>query len=320
MRGNEIDSYTHPYDDERQLYYVPDSDEEPSNPVKRAALRLWKRSGISIVTHAKPESEEEDDSYFDVRISFVPDDVFETYTEPDLPEVQLAQRGKEVWQRSQHKRLWVSLALILLVSMCIGFSLLAHTFPSSAVPSGAQQPQGFTHNNTLSPPPLKDETNFVTAGPTHTLIMAAPVPTYCPTGTILGQGKEIGSFPVWLSGIDPNTDVVRLPAQRVKSIQNWKGWPVHLLLASRYKILTLISLTAYNIYGSNPPLLHDPYTSDDSDRLLIDAKHPMHLLGSANPPNIGTWDITLYLPNAGCYSISGAWGRGHWLINFAAGR
>ena len=319
MRANEVDSYTHPFDDERVLYSVPDVDEEPANPLKRVGQRFWKRLGIQFVGHAKPEIEEDDDSEFDVRISFVPDDVLATYTEPELPEVRLAMLGKSAWRRSQHKRLWVSLVLLLLTLLLVGIALFGHTSPFSQTPSQTKRTISFTLND-ISPIVHKDEANYVTAGPTHTIITAAPVPQYCPTGTMLGQGRQIGNFPVWLSGIDSATDVVHLSTQTLKSIRGWKGWIVHLQLSGRYKSLDIINLTALNIYGSTPPLLHNPYTVIDSSRIFINAKHPMRLLGASNAPNIGVWDIALYLPTAGCYALSASWGPGHWLINFAAGR
>ncbi len=321
MYANDKNSHRTPFDDERILYSDLEPDEESSHALTTFGQRIFKRFGIKVVTHAVIE-EENDEGDFDVRITYVPDDVLASNTEPDLVEVRLLTLGKDAWQRTSHKRLLTSLVLLFLVILLVSISLFGH-ISSSLFPLLSTSPQAaptthFTYNDT---PPNRTETNHVSAGPDDAVVIAAQaMPQYCPTGTMLGQGKQVGNFPVWLSGIDAETAMVHLPTLVLKTTKGWKGWVVHLQIAGRYRYLTTINLTAFNIYGAATPLFHNPYTSLDSPRLFIDPKHPMGFLGANIAPNIGTWDISLYLPNAGCYAISTSWGQANWFINFAAGR
>ena len=321
MYANNRNSHIHSFDDERVLYSDLEPDDESSHSLATFGQRFFKRLGVKVVPHAVME-EENDEGDFDIRITYVPDDVLAANTEPDLLEVRLAALGKTAWQRTTHKRMLTGLVLLLLVVLLVGISLFGHVpfnfFPLSSIPPQAVPTTHYTYNDT---PPHRTETNLVAAGADNAVVITAQaMPHYCPTGTMLGQGSQIGNFPVWLSGIDTETAMVHLPTLVLKTMKGWKGWVVHLHLAGRYKYLNTISLNAFNIYGAATPLLHNPYTSLDSPRLFLDPKHPMSFLGASNAPNIGTWDISLYLPNTGCYAISTSWGQGHWLINFAAGK
>jgi len=322
MYAHDRDSHITPFNDEIITYSDIEPDEEHSHPLAMFGNRLSKRLGITVVPHPAREEGENDECEFDIRMTYVPDDVLAADTEPDLLEVRLLTLGKNAWQRTTHKRLLTNCVLLLLLVLLIGIALFGHIpfnlFPLSAVPS---QAPSSSRSDTLPPATHRTEVNLVSAGPNNAVIIAArAVPQYCPTGTMLGQGRQIGNFPVWVSGINTGTATVHLPTLTLKTMKGWKGWVVHLHLAGRYKYLTAISLTASNIYGSMPPLLHNPYTASDSQRLFIDPKHPMSFLGASSAPNIGTWDISLYLPSAGCYALSASWGPGHWLINFAAGQ
>ena len=325
MYANDGNSHTTPLNDERIVYSNIEPDEVPSHPLKMFGKHLFKRLGITFIPHSIPEEEENDECEFDIRITYVPDDVLAANTEPDLLELRLAKLGKNAWYRTPHKRVLTSLVLLLLFALLTGISLFGHAplnlFPNSSILPQSVQIVHSTRNDSLPPATQRTETNIVSAGPNNAVVVAArAIPAYCPVGTMLGQGRQIGNFPVWLSGINTETATVHLPTLTLKTAHGWKGWVVHLHLSGRYKYLTTISLTALNIYGSTLPLLHNPYTALDSQRLFIDPKHPMGFLGTSGAPSIGTWDISLYLPSAGCYAIGASWGPGHWLINFAAGQ
>ncbi len=324
MHANDGDSHGFRFDDEIIQYSDLEPDKEHSRPFMMYGKGLLERFGVKVVPHAMLEEEEDEDDgcEFDIRMTYVPDDVLAAHTEPDLVEVRLLTLGKNAWQRTRHKRLLSSLVLFALCLLLVGISLFGH-IPFTLFPRSAAQSQtiSFTRVDTLPPPPHSIEVNLVSAGANNVLLVhASAMPQYCPTGTLLGRGRQIGNFPVWLSGLGSQTTTIHLPTLTLKTLKGWKGWVVHLHLVGRYRYLTTISLNVLNIYGSVPPLLHSPYTTTDSQRLLIDAKHPMGFEGASKVPTIGTWDIPLYLPTAGCYALSTSWGQGHWLINFEAGR
>ncbi len=325
MHADDGNSHTTRFDDEVIHYSDVETDEEPPHPLVTYGNRLFGVFGVKVVGHPLPEEEENDEGEFDVRITYVPDEVLDADTEPDLVEVRLLTLGKNTWQRTRHKRLLTSLVLVALCALLVGITLLGHTplnfFPLSSVHPQATPIAGFTRNDTFPPSKNAEANLLMSVGSDNTVIVnAGAMPQYCPTSTLLGQRRQIGNFPVWLSGIDTKTGMVHLPSLTLKTMTGWKGWVVHLQLVARYKYLTEINLNVLNIYGSTPPLLHNPYTASDSQRLFIDAKHPMGFQGTSNAPTIGTWDISLYLPSAGCYAMSASWGQGHWLINFAAGQ
>lgn len=326
MYAKDGNSRTNPFDNERIVFNNLEPDEVQSlHPLKKFGRHLSERFGVTLIPHSLPEEEENDECEFDIRITYVPDDVLAENTEADLLELRLAKLGKNAWHRTPHKRVLTTLILLLLIVLFVSIALFGFTpfnlFPLSSVAPQATQTTLSTRDDL--PPTQRSETNLVSMGPHNAVIIAASaVPQYCPVGTMLGQGRQIGNFPVWMSGINTETATVHLPTVTLtlKTAQEWKGWVVHLHLSGRYKYLTTISLNALNIYGSTPPLLHNPYTALDSQRLLLDPKHPMGFLGANNAPGIGTWDISLFLPNAGCYAIGASWGPGHWLVNFAAGK
>ena len=322
MHANDGNSHANPFDDEAIRYSDLELDEEPSHPLMLYGNRFFKRLGIKVVPHSLPEEEENDGCEFDIRMSYVPDDVLTANAEPDLVEVRLVTLGKNAWQRTRHKRLLSSLMLLVLCILLIGIALFGHT-PLTLFPLSSAQPQAthFTRADTLPPPINRVEMNIVSAGADNAVIInASAMPKYCPAATQLGKGRQIGNFPVWLSSINAGATMIHLPTLTLKTMKGWKGWVLHLRLLGRYKYLTSISLNVLNMYGSMPPLLHNPYTATDSPRLFIDPKHPMGFQGTSNASNIGTWDIPLYLPSAGCYALSASWGQGHWSINFAAGQ
>ncbi len=325
MHAKNGNSHTTRSDDEGIQYSDFEPDDEPSHPLVVYGNRFFELFGVKVVGHPTLE-EENDECEFDIRMTYVPDDVLDANTEPDLVEVRLLALGKNAWQRTRHKRLLTSLVLLVLCILLVSVALFGHTplnfFPLSSVPPQATHTTGFTQNDTFPPTNSAESNLLMSVGSDNTVIVnAGAMPQYCPTGTLLGRGREIGNFPVWLaSGIDTETPIVHLPSLTLKTMTGWKGWIVHLQLVGRYKYLTGISLNVLNLYGSTPALLHNPYTASDSQRLFIDAKHPMGFQGASNASNIGTWDIPLYLPGAGCYAMSASWGQGHWLINFAAGR
>ncbi len=315
MKANEVDMYAHPFDDERVLYNVPEP--EPPPLMQRILLRL----GIKFISHAFPEMEESDDGEFDLRITYVPDDVLAANEEPDLPEVRLASLGRDVWERAPRllQSILIFLLILFIVFVLFGGIILS-MFPGVSASSQTQQTVGSVAVDT-SPSATHVETNLVANGPHNTVIVTArPIPQYCPTGTMIGQGRQAENFAVWLSGINPQTALVHLPPQTLKTTQGWKGWVVPLKISSRYKSLNTISLTVFHLYGSTQPLLHNSSTKAEGQRIFIDAKHPSGFIGKTSDANIGTWNVDLYLPSAGCYSLSGSWGAGHWLINFAAGQ
>ncbi|GAC1399965.1 MAG: hypothetical protein NVSMB49_11130 [Ktedonobacteraceae bacterium] len=321
MHANNDNSHTTLFDDEEITFMELEPDEEYNrlHTVVQFGNCLFKGFGVKMVTHPALE-EDDDECEFDIRMTDVPEDVLVANTEPDLVEVRLATLGKDIWQRTPHRRMLVSLLLILLLALLVSMSFgqaLLQLLPLSSVLPQASQARYFNRGNSAGD---RMESNLVSSGPDNAVVvMARTIPHDCPTGTILGQRRQVGNFPVWLAGID-TTATIHLPTLVLKTMKGWKGWVVPLRLAAKYNYMVKFNLTIFNFYGSSAPLFQNPYTSLTAPRLFLDTKHPMSFVGTSGIRRIGTWNILLYLPSAGCYAISASWGQGHWIINFSAGQ
>ncbi len=305
-------------DEDRITFSDLDSENEQKTPLDR----FFKPFNIKLVTRIV-EEEEDDDCEFDLRMTDVPDEVLETYAEPDLLEVRLASVGRKVWTRMPRKRLVASMLLLTLTAVFISISSLSHAtlglFPLFSSTPQVKQSSILDQRASLDFPASQNEENYIEYGPnTSVMITARAMPNYCTSETVLGQGKQIGNFPVWATGID-NTANVHLFPVILQSIQGWKGWMVPMHIIGRYNYIDNISLAVFNTNGTSSPLLQDKYTPVPSAHLFLNTKHVASVTGSGIR-KLGTWDVSLYLPTAGCYGLTASWGAGHWMITFAAGQ
>ncbi len=305
------DAHTTVFDADAMV--ISDLDEDLEHPLQNIGAAIFKRLGIKVVAHPVQEEVDEDECDFDIRMMDVPDEVLANNTEFDLPEVRFATASKRLWERIPRKRLFT----VLLLGILLGISSFGQIF--SRLPPTTPPRKSTSYSSSIvardNPLPVT-ETNILTFKVDHSILVTArTLPDYCPSGEMLGQGNQIGSFPVWLLGID-STAKVQLPPISLKTIDGWKGWAIPLQLHGKYTYLQTITLTVVNLNGTSSPLLQT--NTMLSSRLVLDAQHPMHVTG-VSTRKVGIWDISLFLPGAGCYAMVGAWGHGHWMITFSAG-
>jgi hypothetical protein len=298
------------------------SDLEPEDEQQTPLDRFFKPFGIKLVTHAV-EEEEDDDCEFDLRMTDVPDEVLDAHAEPDLLEVRLASVGKHLWIRTPGKRLLASMLLLTLAGVFIGISSFGHAtldlFPLFSSTPQVKQSLTLDQRASLDFPASHNEENYIEYG-TNASVMVTPrtIPNYCSSETVLGQGKQIGNFPVWATGIDDTAKVHLFPVL-LQTIQGWKGWTVPLHIIGRYNYIDSISLAVFNTNSTSSPLMQDKYTPVATAHLFLDTKHVASVTG-IGMRKLGTWDVSLYVPTAGCYGLIASWGTGHWMITFAAGQ
>ncbi|GAC1357783.1 MAG: hypothetical protein NVS4B12_19940 [Ktedonobacteraceae bacterium] len=326
MYANDRNSHSTIFDEDAITFsdLEPDEEQNASNSLQKIGSRLFKHLGIKVITHPALKEDEGDECDFDIRMTDVPEEVLEANVEPDLLEVRLATMGKRIWQHTPRKRLVASLLLIVLLTLFVSISSLGNTllslFPVLAGTSQSKQAVYFNRGSTFDAPVDGTEENFFSFGLNNAVkVTARSIPPYCPSGTMLGQRRQVGNFPVWLSDIG-TAATIHLHPLVLNTIRDWKGWIVPLHLEGKYKYVGGITLTVVNIYGTSIPLLQDPRNTVTAPRLFIDTQYPMSITGANGMRQIGIWDIALYLPGAGCYGISASWGQGHWLVNFAAGQ
>lgn len=313
-------------DDQSQIFNHEDeitfSDLAPDGKQETVLHKFLQSLSIKFVARTA-EEEEDNECDFDLRMTDVPDEVLDAHDEADIFEARVASIGKQIWTRTPRKRLLASTLLLTLVALLIGVSSLSHTilslFPLFPGMQQANQSLQLHRDVLLGVPVSHNEENYVSSGPnTSAMVTSRAIPNYCPIGTMLGQGKQIGNFPVWIIGID-GTANVHLPPVILQTIKDWKGWMIPLHIRGRYKYIDSITLTVFNIGSTSSPLLQEKSTPVISSRLFLDTKHITTITGTSIRA-IETWDVSLYIPSAGCYGLSAAWGTGHWMINFAAGK
>ncbi len=318
MHPNDQNSHK-AFDDEDDIIFSNLEQDEEQHPLDR----LFRFLSVKLVTQPVEEEEVDDECDFDIRMTDVPEEVLEAYAEPDILEVRIATIGKQFWTRTPRKRLLASVLLLTLVALLIGISSFGHAtlslFPLFSGTPQVKQSLNVRSGVSLDSPASHEEENYLSFGPnTSVMVTARAIPNYCATGTMLGQGRQKGNYPVWPVGID-DTAIVHLPLLLLPTIKNWKGWVIPLHVRGRYNYVSSISLTVFNLNNTSSPLLQDRYTPVADMHLFLDTKHVASVTGTGLRA-IATWDVSLYIPNAGCYGLSASWGRGHWLINFAAGK
>ncbi|HZU67580.1 MAG TPA: hypothetical protein VFA09_09895 [Ktedonobacteraceae bacterium] len=148
-------------------------------------------------------------------------------------------------------------------------------------------------------------------------------PQYCPgsTGSSSNAGPEpgaIGRPPLWISGLDKNGAAL---TQLKRSQRSSLGWyePITLLLQSNYTNVVVLEGASND---NDAPVFLDSVPSGQgvTALLLLDPSDPT--LSSHTIDN-GSWIIintNVYIPAAGCYSLTAEWAEGSWTVFFAAGR
>jgi hypothetical protein len=150
----------------------------------------------------------------------------------------------------------------------------------------------------------------------------APQGAMCSVRPKVDRGQMVGRAPVWVGDFSgPYATLYLFPEPvPVEAFPNGYGWTVALSLEvqSNYKGPVMLSGSAL---GNAIPLLftygplENPTTS-----FPLDTRYP-----AVPPVDIGrdglrdAWNVTMFLPAAGCYTLHAAWHGGDWQVNFAAG-
>lgn len=269
--------------------------------------------------------DENDDCEFDIRVTDVPQD--------ELPVPKYTPHFKRISLKDRHPRaiLFSTLLLVMLAVLVntieplhdrIARLLLVPT----AIPSG---------QNPLSPYPghlIDNPTNIVVeenktavlqvtvGGQKKYLYESAPVPYECPTEVIPGNQRQVGNFPIWLSGFGAPNTILHLPPIYLSDMKDWQGWVINFQVNVKLRYTNLIMLSINDVNHISNPLLRDPSNGLRNWRVTVNPARPQHSLGPSGQQYIGTWNMSLYLPGAGCYALDAAWQEGSWEMIFAAGR
>ena len=220
------------------------------------------------------------------------------------------------------------LALLLLIVVDIvpdfGGQLLSVIAPTpTAAPLVFAPPPRLTPTSTPIPTP--------TPFPTPTVVAPAlgPAPADCPSSTGV---PHVGGFPnqltyavggpdVWVDGFDSARARSSITRDATGPYTQY-GWPVGIALVLRDTFDAAVTLVGQDARTHSPLwwafLGNDGYT-DPAATFTIDPQQDTGLSWSAD--GVSRWLTgALYLPGAGCYTLSASWPGGGWTATFAAGR
>ncbi|HLH61445.1 MAG TPA: hypothetical protein VKV20_07130 [Ktedonobacteraceae bacterium] len=149
-----------------------------------------------------------------------------------------------------------------------------------------------------------------------------PVPQSCPRSAGLSAGVSpvptaVGGPPLWISGFDGNGTAL---TQLKRANRPGLGWyeQITLLLQSNYR--NVVVLQGASLDNSAPLFLDSPSGEGVTALLLLDPSDPTishHTTGDESWIVVNT---NVYLPAAGCYSLTAEWAEGSWTVFFAAGK
>lgn len=290
-------------------------------------LRITHRIPHFKITPLPPVEDEDDECEFDLRLTYIPQE--------DLPAPGHAPRMRFKQNRVKARRtriIFFSAFMIVMLAVLANAIGPVHDRIANLVSNYADTQQG---QNPLSPYPghlLDNPTNVVVeeskttilkvtiAGQEKYVYEAAPVPFECPTSVIPGQQRQVGNFPIWLSSFGAPNTVLHLPPGYVSSMKDWQGWVVNFQVNVKLRYTNLILLSINDVNHNSSPLLRDPSNGSHSWRVIINPGQSQYTQGATRQHYIGTWNMSLYLPGAGCYALNAAWDEGNWEVVFAAGR
>ncbi len=159
------------------------------------------------------------------------------------------------------------------------------------------------------------------ATPTPTPPPLGPVPQNCPPGSILhpplnGFGPVLGGGKVWFDGIDGPHAVIHFTGEEGTFPY---GWTRKLVWEVGPPPVGLVTIRGESLRTHQPLWFQlndqDPIVTS----LVLDPQHSNHPV-SVVDLNWAEWGSYLFVPAAGCYTLSASWPGGQWRIFFAAGR
>lgn len=283
---------------------------------------------FKVTFTAQDEDDEDDDCEFDLRMTYIPLE--------ELPATERAPRFTQIKQHMMKGRrpraMFFSALLLVMIVILVNTITPLHdrlisllTIPAaSPVAQNPQSPYpGHLLDNPTSTIVEESKTTILSVtvdGRQKYMYVPAAVPYECPTSIIPGNGRQIGNFPIWLSGFGGVNTVFHLQPGLVSHTRDWQGWVVNFQVKVKMRYTSLILLTIIDVNHISSPLLDDPTDGTHTWRIVLNPLKPQHALGPAGKQYIGTWDMSLYLPGAGCYALNAAWAEGNWEDIFAAGR
>lgn len=157
-----------------------------------------------------------------------------------------------------------------------------------------------------------------TPGPKWPLPPAA-MPTNCPPGPVVNDSHTVGSTPIWVTGFSGPRANIHLPDTPSRSIPQWRGWAVHLLITLPTDYPDPVTISGSDIFYGRLLFFQVDPNPNLTPVLILNPAQPSGLHSVVDGEQGISWNVTLYVYASGCYVINTAWPTGEWNIQFAAG-
>lgn len=158
----------------------------------------------------------------------------------------------------------------------------------------------------------------VTPGPKWPLPPAA-MPTNCPPGPVVNDSHPVGNTPVWITGFSGPQASIHLPDTPSRSIPQWRGWAVHLVITVQANFPDPVTLSGSDIFYGRPLYFQVDPNPNATPVLVLDAAQSSGPYSIVDGEQGISWNVTLYVSASGCYNISTTWSDSEWNFQFAAG-
>ncbi|MFL5629347.1 MAG: hypothetical protein ACJ788_27525 [Ktedonobacteraceae bacterium] len=134
------------------------------------------------------------------------------------------------------------------------------------------------------------------------------------------NNARIGAFPVWVSNFDDHFAILHmLPTTvPVHAFASGVGWQVDVQVEIDERYSGPITLSGSQDNGT--PFLFSLVPSGQLlTSITLDTRHPIVKPGARPVPydHKTAWNVSLYFPAAGCYSLDAKWPGGNWHATFA---
>jgi hypothetical protein len=274
----------------------------PSRQILRCAQD--DKSFVTNHQHAHTNAYRYFEGHPDIEISDVPPDEL-----PMVPNV-LVILGSHFSPRSLIWR-WATIGGGILLMLLVLFN----NFPTFL----------FTPATTVVPTP-HPVPFMLNANPLQPLVLA-PAPKNCPSPAPLHNFDPatfppgVGISPVWVTGFSgPYARLSKLDDSRQQPQEF--GWAYHLLLVEKSDYIRPVVISGDNLRDGSPLFFENGISIRGQNSVTaffeLAADHPR--LPSKYDAQWTAWNVIMYVPAAGCYSLETFWPEGGWKVNFAAGR
>jgi len=147
----------------------------------------------------------------------------------------------------------------------------------------------------------------------------AAMPTNCPPGPVVNNSHTVGNTPVWITGFSGPRASIHLPNTPSRSIPQWHGWAVHLVITVRANFPDPVTISGSDIFYGRPLFFQVDPNPNLTPVLVLDSAQSSGPHSVVDGEQGISWNVTLYVYASGCYVINTAWSDGEWNFQFAAG-